>query len=465
MRPSPSSARSAARDLRNVPDPVMFALLRDPTLVPAICANGAILSFPVFEYLWEKNRDNPDLAIDLVTRHLTHAQRALVLPGEERSRVLRALLNRNVLTHAELRAADSIILGTEDGFIAFDYYERDPEAMSYLLRHANENVTLCYILRSNPELYSDTQVLAALNQYCAPYRGSFRDIPDSSESSRVALALRDLLEIRPHLVPKLLSNRDTCVRQALADSHHVANPDVLTYILGVSPEAFTKDESHRLGPDTLLLLSRNFFVPFRVRSLAIDRVASSGSELDELAAMNFTLSPLVASITNQAHLRALTQRALCDTGLYSSVKCYYWELLALAENPNLSRNDIYRIAARLGMYSDRQSFLQRVGPDVASRTFAALKSRCPSFEIPTSYAPEPRYYIEEPGRVFSSVNLDEPVTSQFAGSNGVSKDAAPLVAFLGESPATWVNFIQSMDRVPEETTVRDLANTTLRITK
>ena len=218
----------ALRDLRNIPDVIMRALVADLTIQEAVLASPAILSYEVFKYLVETLDAGSHGFHRLFKRHLTHPQRVFALQSEKAHQAWRTLCEHNVLTLDELRliSHDQVPLALDR--LALDYYEDNEAAMEYLLPHLGKEVAASYVMRSSPTRFSDDVVLRKVK---AAYTEDDKKSTDGMASKSV-WAVEDLLQRRPHLVPELLSIKDPRITFVLAGSTHAGRPEVLSALLG-----------------------------------------------------------------------------------------------------------------------------------------------------------------------------------------------------------------------------------------
>lgn len=451
-----ASSTFAVRDLRNLPDDVTVALLQNETYAAALTDHPTPLSLPVFEHLWTRFSANTDLAILIVTRALTPAQRALVLASEKRVPVLRMLTQYNILTYAELKCTPINKVAHVLSYNALSYYEDNPAVMEYLAEHLSDGATICYQMRRPLEDLSDDAVLDATTTY---FDRTTHNLDADRKTPQVP-AVRDLAEIRPQLVGKLVKIPDARVHLAIAESRFAANEDVLEALLNCSVAVFTTSYArNEVHPEVLRALARNLVVPKEVRIACADAVNMTWT--NPLAySVEVTISPQYATIENWHHLEWLVRRTLASSDPFGSHSCQDWDILEIAKNPNLRKYEAKKLLQILG-YTTVQ---HRLG---ANRSYAAIRALCDRIgdadveTIPGLMPPTPvRGFAPDPLRPVSFLST---VEQEFSSRFGSPKDPASLIQVLGQTPHAWLTFIQALDTVDPTTTIQKVIDTTVRL--
>ena len=178
-------------------------------------------------------------------------------------------------------------------------------------------------------------------------------------------------------------------------------------------------------------------------------------------------------MTEPDHVHVLVNRALGAGSEFETQEHRPWDMVDLANHPLLTRIDAsrmlekWRTPAKGGEYYD----WVRVGLECALRTHLTLCERA-QVKPEGIYTPpcldtkiHADRYLETPGEDRHPLNLDASIQDNFHRYLVTSRDATSLVTLLGTQPTLWHRFLQALDCAPEETTLRTVATTTLRLSR
>jgi hypothetical protein len=426
--------------------------------------SGAMLSFGVFDYLWSRYSKDVDTARSIVSRHLSPAQRAWLITQDLHEEVLEAFVRYNIPTFSELKAFRVKTLTPYAASALLDYYVCDAETAAVLGPMLADDVRVLYMMRSDPSVFGDTEVLAGMNAVYAPL--STRSLVGRVDiRSSFIQSARDLIETRPHLILDVAKNRDTRIQITVAESRYVSDAAVLEQVIGCAASAFNTKCAELVDVPVLAALADNPVVPVQVRRVARRGVVTL-SDLARGPVGDATVSSDFSAIGGE-HLMRVCERTVGTNSVMDPAPRHDWDILVLAKNPFLPRDMVKSMLRRLGDDGVRR----HLGAERVYDAHILLKNRLGGPEdtlyiedlAPHLEPATPLRYAETPGDFVSELRLDASVESEFVGHCGSPKDASELELILGKNPHTWVSFIQALDVVSPETTIRKVATTSVRL--
>jgi hypothetical protein len=435
------------RDFRNIPASALCALVKNKVLAEGFMRNHSPLSQENFEYLWNVhvlNDDSPvsilgDAARLLSSRPLTTQQRATVLAADTDSDTLQQLLEYNDVPASEIATMRLHDFTSSLSAMLVSRYETSDAVMSHVMTSLSDDTFVLATLRSSPKVVSDKKVLdivvTPLFKEC---------IAADADPTTATDALRDLIEIRPHLILELLRRTDDpLVHAAVAQSHFVTDPAVLTAILGRRASRVTKRALRKLNLRVRHALAVNTFVSPQLRS-TICECTDSAYHFKRPYSLKFAVAFAAGTTPNNR----------LGTGLCS------WDLLRLSKDPGLTSDQAMLICEALTRITARQ----RVGEDRATAIRDYLVEHF-HLTVDSSRWFEPRVLLQLPSAWAPHrpplLDLDGAVSTVVEASK--EKDATPLVAILGEAPTAWIAFMGMLDCATLDTPLRKIAITAARL--
>ena len=396
----------------------------------------------------------------LAARPLSPPQRRQILDLDDAHDAFRSALRYNEFTPEEVL---SLNVDTFRSDLANDLllrYAEVDEVLRFVILRMHTVEYFSASLRAPITVLDDDHILQLLNiaaDVLVPVGDSGFDL------------FRDLIEIRPHLIPRILrttGRRPELLREAVASSAYAANPKVLEIL------------THRdnAGHDLRVSLNNNPVVPTRIRERCHGTDRHRRAQLR--SEIPFTVSSDFASLTNPAHIALIFARATAqDDSPWDGCYPQPWDLLKLAQNPNLRYDQALEIAQQLC----QASVLRRCTSTRVDGALDALVAAHPALadqvaiESATRPSPLP---IEASTRMYpidldlSVAELLEEIKMRALVDGTLSINQPPSVSTpdtldtaLASSPINWLRFLRQLDLVPDATTLREVASTVLRATK
>ena len=446
-----SPATAVLAMLANIPDSALRALATHPDLASSLVRSHLALPDAIFDDLLTATKDPTHARqwhpATLFCRPLSAHQRlALVSNARINKHALYDALLYNDLTAEELRSLPLSPVTKLAARALSTRYRHRPDCLAEVLPRLPMPFALNATLRAPSEVLSDEEVLSALRSY-------HPTTLDVAEDEELRAAFTDLIEIRPHLVARLLQVRASAcpplyepgaLRLALASSRFAAAPEVLRDV---------REEKGKLAEEIAQALMDNPAVPtgFLTRHNPL-----RAQHLPNVPSYFVSLPHRAIA----ADLERLTDRG---SDVWKDTPPRHWDLLALSQNPNLDVAQAKKIATCL----TSEAAAIRLGTDRINTALLSLDQRFPTTTLPPflslpplnppmKHPPVVTYF--QPGVTLETIQnlaaLEK--TPNIVGDAGFLDDA------LHHSPDNWVRFLRQIDHVPPATTLLAVAATITR---
>lgn len=456
--------------LRGIPDQVLLELVKDEDIAQVVMASGAPLSDPVFSRLWEIYCDHEDDAAVLLERRLTASQRALVMSTENNADILQPLIEFNDLTPAEFSALQVDTFNNVTADLLLRRHSPEDPIMASVIKKLPYWHQVLARLRSAPGVCSDDEVIDTIKEAAnmPPAHEAQHDVQDQKQ---LIPAIRDAVEKRPHLIPRICSifndEKATDVRLAIAESRYIGDPKTLRAVLGCDPRGLTPGYLRNIRVSVRYALLKNPLVPIFVRCFIMH---SETTRLEDYVyeTTKSQISSDLTSVTSNRELHLLLDRAFSAVKPYRGDPTQDWDFLELAKNPNLPLTRVEQVYDHLV----RLDVVSRLGK---ARCNAARRALEANYIIPTAWkgrielngypsGPDSDSSVrgEALGRTYTPVNLDTPVRVVFTKDRD-PLHASSLLRVLGDSPVAWVTFLAMLDTADPDSSLRKVAQTSARL--
>jgi hypothetical protein len=335
-------------------------------------------------------------------------------------------------------------------------YINDNAVLAHLRPALDSGTSMFIAFRAGTIAASDDEVVALVAKY---YYNVCRE-GNTSPSSQV-VRLRALIELRPHLIDRLLdATPSTALREAIAHSRHVHDHRLLARLLETTLDQLNETLVSTAHASVTWALISNPVTDPGVRAALIAQDDTQSHNWSSYFAVAFPsqVSPNYDEVTDLTVIQTLTDHMLSRGQHHVSWGLVKWDLLLLARNPHLTPDQALDILNGL----DDKPLRRHAGDYLVVPVRAVLCAQLKSVLTPDFVPHRVNLSMDtKPKQWYPSTS--ETVRSSFSKDTLGSKDAASLTEVLGDNPQAWIAFFGLLDSADSLTPTLKVAATARRL--
>jgi hypothetical protein len=338
----------------------------------------------------------------------------------------------------------------------------NPEVHSFLLDLLTGDYGLQERLRAPIDVVSDDRIIYDVVELQYERTHEFNTPPHP----RYLRLFRDLIELRPHLIGRLLDVADDlAMKVAVASSRFVGDPAIRCRVTNTTDSFFTAKASIALPKQLGAVLFENPTISPNMRNMITG--PSQDSRQRDIAKILYAQDHYdYEHVTGTRTLTVLVERAIGEKYPWGHdyknfATTNEWDLLTLARNKNLTADLAYQLLGALS----RSETLRRLGPSRAACARDLLTERFSHlWELPAPQVePVARSWEHPTAETHPTIDPLELTMSQMLKTTAI--DASAIATVLGPDHVAWATFLNLLSHVTEETTIAKAATTAARLVK